>query len=497
MSAIGDYIHFYTSNYVKHGTYRTETGQSNYYNALQILQNRHYILLQQLEQQGSRAPLTKEERQTIESALTGLTKADNGQHTAAQDVLWRILVEQLENKFGEAADAIVRDTLSTNGRRFADINRIRLNKDQKRISKARLESIIGNLNDAIEALSDPQTKQEYLIKITEIKNDLATIEQEIVNNTGKKLDSNFHIDLTALNTAQGNLITRINNLIGIGRGTRARIQGDAFEYALALVPLLIKGTVINRLDRFARYTLKKNVVGGNRSRVEIDTRQFIDGLDWSTILKSGYRQQELSEYMYESTLPTQDKVDVQFRLFEKDLFVSAKNINLYSGYGITLVKNTSLLTLLAAQGDNDFTNHFLNIAAANDPSDLSSAIIQAAHQGMRSVVLLQALIGYKGSQATNLFIVNDNTTGRVRVFNISTLLQALNTEGGWDVLLHEGRTAAENIYLTDDFKTLALENVWSTSYEQRITRLLRSVHRRKITVTLQPDQLIKIYNNLS
>ena len=43
MSAIGDYIHFYTSNYVKHGTYRTETGQSNYYNALQILQNRHYI----------------------------------------------------------------------------------------------------------------------------------------------------------------------------------------------------------------------------------------------------------------------------------------------------------------------------------------------------------------------------------------------------------------------------------------------------------------------
>jgi hypothetical protein len=109
---------------------------------------------------------------------------------------------------------------------------------------------------------------------------------------------------------------------------------------------------------------------------------------WSEISSDGF-------FGYEFSMPTDDKVDVNFD-FNDELFkISAKNYKDPLKSGIHIVSGTSLLAmLLDADSSVDFVNHYLNITSSN-PGD--SGLIESAHRAVKLTILLKALTGYTTS----------------------------------------------------------------------------------------------------
>ena len=182
----------------------------------------------------------------------------------------------------------------------------------------------------------------------------------------------------------------------------------------------------------------------------------------------------------ETTHVSQGKIDVEMKWAGKDIKVSAKNVNLNHRY-VTLLSNSSLLFLLSDE-PAPFVNHALNILAshkAGEKKDSSSA--KSIVKGMRSSIIdeLRLIIFYKaltgdvgGRRSANLFVVNDNKTGKVKVYDVhKNLTRGIAVKG-----------------ITKGMKEF--KNDWNNgSPEARISGLLADVHSRKISVGLNTSLL--------
>ena len=113
-----------------------------------------------------------------------------------------------------------------------------------------------------------------------------------------------------------------------------------------------------------------------------------------------------------------------------------KNVNLdpkgnTSPY-VNLVSQASLLAMLQSIG-TDYTNHYLNVMSVHRSGTFTAAghyegkaetrshYFQIARQSIRLSLLSAAFEGYKSKAQGGLakvFVINDNQTGRVKVYNI-------------------------------------------------------------------------------
>lgn len=135
-----------------------------------------------------------------------------------------------------------------------------------------------------------------------------------------------------------------------------------------------------------------------------------------------------------STKVTQDKVDVEITVNGLQVPASVKNYNMGNpSTDIHLLSGRSVLALV--QEYENFVNHYLNISAEHDDSEPSGGLLNAASVAMKLTVLLKALIGGVAgrtkngqigmSQQADLFIINDNSVGRFRVYLIDDILNAV------------------------------------------------------------------------
>ena len=100
---------------------------------------------------------------------------------------------------------------------------------------------------------------------------------------------------------------------------------------------------------------------------------------------------------------------------------------------IHLLSGRSVLALV--QEYENFVNHYLNISAEHDDSEPPGGLLNAASVAMKLTVLLKALVGGVAgrtkngqigmSQQADLFIINDNSVGRFRVYLIDDILNAV------------------------------------------------------------------------
>lgn len=190
---------------------------------------------------------------------------------------------------------------------------------------------------------------------------------------------------------------------------------------------------------------------------------------------------------------TQDKVDIIFSFKNQLLRASVKNYNLNNPYGqkygIHIVSGTNPFVLL--NNDAKFLQHYFNVTsdhgyfnsnkqwhgAINTQLEAPSRTIAEAHQLAKQVMFANALVGgqlshnvlanvFKPTEQANLFIINDTSSRRYRVYFVQELIdKVLNNftmikmvHGypedalfkyditGWEQMSHSGKERMMKIY---------------------------------------------------
>lgn len=502
MSAIGDYVHLTAAGYYRHGTKRFDKNESNYNQVPKIFQNQKSSLRKKMEAKKSNELLSSQEQIELSEALELLMRPSGSQQQIEElNRIWQAMLGEFSKEFNDSLGDIQRqcanvfaDSALGNTQNFLKMIDTKVKKDQS-TRQIKLQTILKRIKTIqhLMANAEKTPKLEVLKnQIDEIYENLAVASnqsEEALRDTGYNLgDDNVQLspniemsNLLLTEQQYGGVVSALNKIIARTSGSANLQKGTLFQYMIAVAPLVCKKTTVDNLEDF----LKTSVVGTTgKSSVSIDSSRFFEGVKLGDILKN--YQQKVNDHFYVSNSVSQDKVDVMLQWNEKTIPISAKNINMRSGKNIHLVSGASLLAMVADL-DQNYMNHFLNITAqhnfSKDTKIIQPNLLNQAHISLKEILMLEALQGYKtNAQQADFFVVNDNTTGKVKIYSIAQLvLDALDKIDNFVQVTTNGETPIENIRFANDF---ALKD-----YSARITKLVGNVHAQKISVSLNPNML--------
>ena len=277
------------------------------------------------------------------------------------------------------------------------------------------------------------------------------------------------------------------------------------DYASLLPELAYK--IANKKANETIENIVKNLIQNNRSeKVGLSQRSSpeikLDLFDQNIadlISLKGYAKTKNNTLRLQGSV--QDKTDIIFgwslenpSLSNQKFRISAKNVNLAKDAffkNITIVSGSSLLYMIQ-QADATLVNHFLNISVErNKEADkgikmtsrgLTETFISRVHKELEAFLILEAFIGTRGDPAS-IFLVNDNSQhGRVRAFNMSTLLNNLTKNMNFfTVKIGDGKISD----LVETIKNDYSEN----GPEARIAQVLQQIHQKKVSVSFDPAYL--------
>ena len=265
------------------------------------------------------------------------------------------------------------------------------------------------------------------------------------------------------------------------------MHGEYAEAVVVATNYLVNASAKKGINDILR-VLENRVKGQQRSAKGLSYVNFdSDLVDFNQIIgdKTSYTDAYGNKF---NTTITQDKVDVEIEVNGLQVPASLKNINLKANFDIHLLEGRSVLALV--QDYSTFVNHYLNIAAehGDEPSGYSK-ILDLANKTMKLTILVKALEGgvfgrsksgeIGRSQRADLFIINDNSIGRFRVFLIDDILTAIE----------------QNLSLlkTGEFDTYGrLQNNYIGSFNEpdindariRISNLLAQLHSMELSVSI-------------
>ncbi|MBO7694654.1 MAG: hypothetical protein J6T10_18715 [Methanobrevibacter sp.] len=221
-----------------------------------------------------------------------------------------------------------------------------------------------------------------------------------------------------------NLKNKINNAITAYAAYPALAlqKGEFFEYLVPYVMGTANGLGLNEI----RESMNDIKVGGKNENISIQTDNFgiaeeVEG--GSQIIHSFNFDKDVL-----SVKSSQGKVDIILDLNDEKIGASLKNINLSKkGSWIHTVSGSNLLFFLQ-DIHPDFVNHYININATHiGKENISSSLRAESRQAMKAVLAAKAITGANaGRQAADVFIVNDNKTGKVRIVTMEKIIDSLN-----------------------------------------------------------------------
>lgn len=478
MSAIGDYIHLHGANYNKYGTAHQNERPVSY----DFMKQRQAIVQRA---QASSKNMTAAEKLSLEQTLTGImsNKDESSVEAGIRNEIEAILYKMFEESMGKInwetgnVTAIKNTATKSTAQLKADGNKFGV--EVKSIQK-RLEAIIL----ARDALTDVTKKQELTQKI----NDIYVALNEAI--TGKKKgligilkttqDHQYsHIRIDKENT----LITEVNQLLkDYASAPAINLQkGTMAEYLIAMAPAVARVKAGESLSAVVE-DLAKNVVGGDRSKVVIDFDKHGFLMDEIKITKEDLKRQDVKNWAVgDGTLvsygTSQDKIDVKLEWNNRNYNVSAKNVNLKSGYGVHILSGSSLLYLIQDE-DSAFVNNYFNVIA-DHRDGIAAKNAADGHSAMKLTLLYKALTGdtYGRSGSADLFIVNDNSTGEIKIIDPASIVNKFNQR-------------MDGVTFKPLLETLKIKNARTdNSYGPRISKFIIDVHKQKMSVSLNPSML--------
>jgi hypothetical protein len=519
MSALGDYIHYNTTNYLYWGTKPRPSGQlleqegGIYYSGrnparerninigVQLIQNTHDRITQELIK--ADAVLTNEQRIKIQNLFAAIQTSDpthvDGLSQEDLEDLQQQIIELMQEQLKVLS--INKNELDFTTLSSAGINTLGLGIKQVSTSKYRtywdtIASRLQSLAQQVAVLKQgnglPQDIQNLLNDLDQLANQITWTQ---LNTTKKKNTSErYYLDLT--NQTNRNFIETLQQLI-MRTNVRATDVNAVFGEARSAV-------VLYHLFGNAAQSLSKTIVGKEKNTLQISLAPELE----KYINFSGYTK-EIKGDMLKLTFKgkTSNKTDVAIEVqdnMSQNLFASIKNHRLSAGRPINVVQSTSLLVLLR-YGGTDFANHVINILGATKPGVLRSAgypsLQNEALEALKMTALVEAIRGYQGKGSlANVVIINDNSrNGRgIHVFTLYELFQLVYFPQSPGFSLFTGNAQhkwEDNEFFTDDQLLAAFQQQWigkksrlsQANAWERIGALISNIHSKKITIGLRPN----------
>lgn len=511
MSAIGDYIHYTSSGYITAGT--NKRGKVNIRYEPQLVtafNNQRRVMGSYLS---SGATLSIKEKEELEKNISRLMDPDTGDDGLNQ--LWNKLSQAFFNEFQQSAAEL--------DRRHAEIFKPGYNANQSlKLTKIEKSGRDRNGNSKTQVsgtyLSTMLKRVELLniaIKnIPQSGNYYQRLKQQmdVIYKNLTSLVKDFDNSLTITNypqlqsflnkypKAEGKIyewprvesvVTSINKMINMVNGVQNLQKGTLFQMLIAFAPLVGKEYSTKELKKAI-----KSVVGtSGRTTVKFDPNDFLEGIDLQKILnnRGSYK---LNNNLYESTIASQNKVDVILNWNGKKVNVSAKNLNMLDtnvNPYVHLVSQSSLLALMTAMNP-DFVNHYINMISVHKYTKNKLVQLQEIpeYQEVKNLLklslLVSAFIGYKkDASKANIFIINDNKTGRVKIYDISTLVKRI-----YEMNHSDNKT----LLIEPAIENIILNNRWIEGEGGEVTRIqnvLGQLHGYKISVKFKKAALTEFY----
>lgn len=495
MSGVGNYIHFGRIGYKKHGI--TRNGEKDNYN----FKTQKKII--QHKAQALRTQLTPAEKRNYENHIANIFSPPQGSNNKIYQEMQNAIFNKLQKDFSYTLNPTQVDWGKGNIKKLSEargsVSKLRVSAQQK---EAYLSTVMKRIR-GIEQIQNEMKQKGQIEKANELQKKIDNVYKqlkEIVKiadlnfregNWNSETFKNIKIEVGKLDSKNNyisnqktlTLYSMINEIIHGLNASTYLMKGNLFEYAGALAGVMINGIAENELEKtlksFIAGGTNLGVVGGNKSKIQINFGEFFSSsIDLKNIHMNKW-QIDFGDKTAVSYLPSQEKIDIMVDFpSQKNVGISAKNINFKANKDIHLVSGTSLLYLIQDE-NSQFVNHYLNIAATHPKKSSISlgADWQGAHEAMKYTVLYKALSGDTyGRNKASLFLVNDNSrVGGIKIYEMADLLNK----------------AFKNI---DKYATIGglpkgvetIQNRWAVSGpEERIAKFLSTVHNYKIYAALK------------
>lgn len=313
------------------------------------------------------------------------------------------------------------------------------------------------------------------------------------------LDSHTKEGRNRLSVAEGSraqkFINELNDMMSSFLSGSSTLHGEYAEAVIVATNYLANakahqgtGDIMGGLQRILQNSVKgqsssaKGLLRANFDIDYVDLRQVVENTVYDSLKSID------SEGNIFSTRITPDKVDVEITVNGLQVPASVKNYNMGNpSTDIHLLSGRSVLALV--QEYDNFVNHYLNITAEHDDFEPSGGLLNAAAVAMKLTVLLKAIAGGVASrsadgqigmsQEADLFIINDNSVGRFRVYLIDDILNAVQANidllktGGLDHL-----SKLSNTYVG------SRGDLNMGDARMRISNLLAQLHQMELQVSI-------------
>lgn len=428
MSALGDYIHLHSENYIKYGTTRRGA-----YDAISSYEN------------------------YVKSRLSKIKEINKS------------TLDVFKNRLkGEADGIITKDAVAAEKRFQENIDKI-----YEAVAQKTTQGLIGRyVGTSVWKPTDYQNIKGVALSKGEIEKKRALI--GIIY----KLINKIEIEGTSGNASQEDikqLVQSYNSLTGKNlKGTQSslgivqedidnyayyngisNIAGDFGEMLVAATQDVANGQSVEVVNNTIEGVVGNLRSGGSFSKAEIAKDLSNYGLRTDA---SG------NEYLVQRT---QDKVDVQIKVNQEDIFATVKNY--YKPSKVTLQAQTSLFdALVALQREGNFGNHYLNAHAGRLTRTKDAIIVDEA---VRFELAYDALVGgnplKEGAAQANVFVVFDRHSGNVIVKQTK------------DILTNE----LDRIIKKPSVQNIKFRNRMSKKIQDRIANILVQAHQTNLHVS--------------
>lgn len=494
MSALGDYVHYTAYGYNVYGINRIGEGFAG--DKVLILNKARQL------QKKNTINLSSSDKSDIENTISSfMTSTPQGEDKNFME--W--LFQKLGIQFVETMPYLITES---SGNVETKIKQVKT--DTKYTKESTIINRLQDITNAVQYLQKEVDKgtvgQGKLEALIDVKNNLEdkikiffNAAQVYQNNAGygiyKDLDfkgfkESIRMDILKL-INQASVITQ--GLSNMKKGTFFQLQA---AYALA------KAQGVGYEQFLKKINNKEIWTGQNTSQVKIylKTLSFKETEDEikriQKILGDNYKY-DVNQRVFKTKTVSPNKIDFIVNWNGQDLKISAKNINLFNKFDVSLVDKVSAISLMQAM-DSNFVNHYLNIISAHRSGPREGSPYQSlrnidilqtsARMAMKINLLLSALEGHKlGVDKANVFIVNNNKPSggkRVRVFTIQELIGAALRNVESSVVIQTNR---------GDLDSFTIVNSFQNSVTERLQNVQAALHGWTITVKLNKETLQSIF----
>lgn len=493
--AIGEYIHFKYTNYLKHGLSKKGSDAGDAYSAIKMAQS----TLNEAKTLSSNNKAFIKQMEEACNNLKNLTKVtnvanmrkdlrDKGVKTDPAFINKLRDIRNLENRI------IDWSTGQAIGPGQGGMGTRQKIGQERGFHLETLEDRAKNLEKKIKVLQGMMKNLNQLSSnlnlYQEVETEAKSIAQLARNLLKQQGDSGWTSIASLSGTKYSELaenINIINQALGdLGIGIDTATEGEIGEIVNGLAAMAVAQTGADEIESIiwtdkALASSTANVIKSNRVKANFNLSGNISpNIAWKS---SGTKQ----------------KVDVTITFKDKNrepLRFSTKSVNLATASSIHLGSGTSIIQLL--QDDENFLNHWLNIVPDRTGGPYSqfkyAGTVDLMHKAMKSLIAIRALMGGNRINKNNGFIpsanalfVLNNANGEVKGYDMGEIARILGSNINLANSISIGADLGNITNTWNGDRNFSMDNA-----DTRINNMIQALHSMSYSVTLPVSILNQI-----